>query len=333
MRLVTFGSGGCERLGVLLHNGDVLDLACAAVEIGRPRPGFGSMISLIDGGEPLLDAARQVLAACPAEAIRSANSIQLRAPLPHPPRLRDTTMFLQHMENGLLQWARTLAAKEPNPAEALELMLASGKYTLHPVFRERVIYYNADHLSVSGPDDEIIFPATSSYADFELEWACVIGESRRGITVEDARKSIFGYTIFNDWSARDFQLRFMEANLGPAEGKDFALSNTLGPCIVTRDEIRDPYSLEMVARVNGEVWSRGSTSTMHHQFETAVAQFSRFEDLAPGEVIGSGTVATGCGFELGRKLRDGDVVELEVESIGILRNRVRTSSRDSDAAS
>jgi 2-keto-4-pentenoate hydratase/2-oxohepta-3-ene-1,7-dioic acid hydratase in catechol pathway len=118
----------------------------------------------------------------------------------------------------------------------------------------------------------------------------------------------------------------MEANLGPAGGKDFAGSNTLGPCIVTRDEIPNPYALQMQARVNGELWSQGSTATMHHSFEDAIVQFSRFETLAAGEVIGSGTVASGCGFELGRRLQDGDVVELRVEGIGELRNRVRVAS-------
>ena len=114
----------------------------------------------------------------------------------------------------------------------------------------------------------------------------------------------------------------MEARLGPGEGKDFELGNGLGPCIATPDEFPDPYDLTMTARINGEEWSRGSTSTMHHTFDDAVVQFSRAKTLHAGEVIGSGTVLSGCGFELGRQLSANDVVELEIEGIGVLRNRV-----------
>ncbi|WP_454888319.1 fumarylacetoacetate hydrolase family protein [Sphingobium herbicidovorans] len=235
-------------------------------------------------------------------------------------------MFIEHMENGLDKWARNAAASDADPEAAYSALKASGKYSLHPVFREKIIYYNADHLAISGPDDNIFWPYASDYADFELEWAIVIGQAERCMTRDNAKSAIFGYTIYNDWSARDLQLSFMQANLGPAEGKDFAGSNGLGPCIVTPDEFENPYDLKMTARVNGEVWSEGSTGSMHHRFEDAIVQFSRFEDLVPGEVIGSGTVLRGCGYELNRRLADGDVVELEIEGIGILRNTVRIKS-------
>jgi 2-keto-4-pentenoate hydratase/2-oxohepta-3-ene-1,7-dioic acid hydratase in catechol pathway len=142
----------------------------------------------------------------------------------------------------------------------------------------------------------------------------------------DARAHIFGYTIFNDWSARDVQMAVMAANLGPGEGKDFEGGYGLGPCIATPDEFSDPYKLTMTAHINGEQWSRGSTSTMHHRFEDAIVQFSRGKLIRAGEVIGSGTVLSGCGFELGKQLKPGDTVELQIEGIGTLRNRVLAAS-------
>jgi 2-keto-4-pentenoate hydratase/2-oxohepta-3-ene-1,7-dioic acid hydratase in catechol pathway len=212
------------------------------------------------------------------------------------------------------------AQRKPDSARALADLRNGGKYTLNPVFREQVIYYNADHVHVFGPDHDIGWPERSSWADYELEWACIVGKTGINISPARAREHIFGFTIFNDWSARDLQVPFMEANLGPGEGKDFA--NGIGPCIATLDEFDDPYSLLMTARVNGEQWSSGSTNSMYHRFEDAIAQFSRGKTLYAGEVIASGTVLGGCGFELGRRLQHGDVVELEVEGIGVLRNRV-----------
>src|SRR5687768_17092659 len=141
--------------------------------------------------------------------------------------------------------------------------------------------------------------------DYELEWACVIGRSGQRIRPSDARRHSFGYTIFNDWSARDIQMPILETMLGPAEGKDFA--NSIGPCIVTPDELRDPYDLLMRARVYGEIWSQGSTGTMHHSFEDAIVQFSQAQPLVAGEIIGSGTVVGGCGYVQGRRLQSGDV--------------------------
>jgi 2-keto-4-pentenoate hydratase/2-oxohepta-3-ene-1,7-dioic acid hydratase in catechol pathway len=133
---------------------------------------------------------------------------------------------------------------------------------------------------------------------------------------------IFGFTIFNDFSARDAQLAEMGGQLGPAKGKDFDGANSFGPWIVTLDEIGDPHALDMEARVNGERWGGGNSSTMHHKWPAILAHISASETLRAGEIIGSGTVGTGCGLELGRQLKAGDVVELEVEKIGVLRNRV-----------
>ena len=157
--------------------------------------------------------------------------------------------------------------------------------------------------------------------DYELEFACVIGRVGTDISHEDALEHVFGYTVFNDASARDAQGKEMAGMLGPAKGKDFDTGNVLGPWIVSADELGDPHSLTMTARVNGEEWSRGTSADMRHRFDDIIAFISRSETLHPGEVIGSGTVGTGCGLELGRFLKSGDVVELEIERIGVLRNR------------
>ena len=169
----------------------------------------------------------------------------------------------------------------------------------------------------------MIWPNYSQLMDFELELACVIGRGGRDIRKSEAREHIFGYTIFNDFSARDAQNTEMLGMLGPAKGKDFDRANAIGPVIVTADEIADPYALTMSARINGEALCSGSSSTMHWRFEDFIAHISACETLHPGEMLGSGTVGWGCGMEHLRFLEDGDVVELEIEGIGILRNRVR----------
>ena len=197
----------------------------------------------------------------------------------------------------------------------MEAALKKSGRTMSPRFKEQVIYYNADHVHVFGPDQDVPWSRHSEWIDYELEWACVIGKPGVDISRKAARDHIFGYTLFNDWSARDLQFPFMEAGFGPGAGKDFA--NSLGPCILIADAVPDPYALAMTARVNGETWSNGSTSTMYHRFEDAIEQLSRDRPLIAGEIIGSGTVLSGCGFELDRRLALGDVVELELEGVGI----------------
>jgi fumarylacetoacetate (FAA) hydrolase len=168
---------------------------------------------------------------------------------------------------------------------------------------------------VGGPEDEVAFPPESSAWDYELEAAAVVGAGGR----------IAGFTVMNDWSARDLQKMEMAVGLGPAKGKDFATS--LGPVLVTPDELGD-LRLEMTARVNGEVRSRGDLGDLHWTWEELAAHAARNTLLRPGDVLGSGTVGTGCILEHGdgRWLRPGDVVELEIERIGVLRNTVAMPS-------
>ncbi len=322
MKLAMFDAGHGPTVGILHSDGSLLDLAEAARLSNFTGVSFASIMALIEQGEPALDAARSLEAHCPDEAVIEADKARLLCPI-HPPRLRDTLMFLEHLEQGLDRWARNLAADEADPEAAFLSLKATGRYDLHPVFRRKVIYYNANHLAVSGPDEVIEWPQNSTNADFELEFACVMGRSIRNADETEAASAIFGYTIFNDWSARDLQLDFMLANLGPAGGKDFAGGNTLGPCIVTADEIPDPYNLAMTVRVNGATISNGSTASMHHKFEHGIAEFSQLDAIVPGEVIASGTVLNGSGYEQGMQLGDGDTVELEIEGIGVLRNSIR----------
>jgi 2-keto-4-pentenoate hydratase/2-oxohepta-3-ene-1,7-dioic acid hydratase in catechol pathway len=292
MKLVTFLFQNSERIGALHPDGFVVDFTGA--EPSLPA----TMQLLIEAGAEAFTAAQKRVSQAPHSSRRTLTDIQLLAPLPRPRRLRDANLFLEHLEAYFKKVGRAMS----------------------PEFRRQVIYYNADATHVFGPDAEIPWPKDSNWIDYELEWACVIGRPGSAIKREDAQSHIFGYTVFNDWSARDLQAAFMETGAGPGAGKDFA--NSIGPCITTIDEIGDPYALTMTAHVNGELWSNGSTATMEHRFEDAIHWFSRVAPLVSGEIIGSGTVRDGCGFELDRPLSVGDVVNLEVKGIGSLKNRV-----------
>src|SRR5213075_899684 len=215
--------------------------------------------------------------------------VDLRPPVLHPPSVRDFYAFEQHVKA-----ARALRKQEV-PREWYEI----------PVF------YFSNPAAIYGPGDEIPKPPETNELDYELEVAAIIG----------AEGQIGGFTIMNDWSARDLQRAEMRVGLGPSKGKDFATS--LGPVVVTPDEL-DGSEGEMVARVNGEERSRGNLRDMYHGWDALLAQAARNTILRPGDVIGSGTVGTGCILEHadGRWLQRGDVVELEIEGIGVLRNRV-----------
>lgn len=193
------------------------------------------------------------------------------------------------------------------------------------------VFYFTNPNAIFGPDQAVPIPGSTKALDFELEVACVIGMPGRDISADRAEEYIFGYTIFNDWSARDVQRKEMTVGLGPAKGKDFASS--IGPWIVTPDELEESatgrpgvYDLQMVARINGEEFSRGNWKEIHYSFGEMIARASQDVLLLPGEIIGSGTVGTGCLLELthgeGPWLKPGDIVELEIEKLGVLRNVV-----------
>ena len=324
MKLVTFlNNDGQERAGVLVNNDqDILDLRSSNEFNGRDiNPGFLSVLALIEGGDSALEDARRELDAPHSEAIIEVASVSLCSPIPRPPQIRDCLCFEEHLTRAYEVLRKVKASGEPDPEAALAQYEEQGLYRIPEVWYQQPIYYKANRLSVVGTEHDVIWPPYANILDFELEFGFFIGKGGRDIPKDQALDHIFGYSIFNDISARDTQAVEMQGSLGPAKGKDFDTGNIIGPCIVTADEI-DPYNLTMIVRVNGEEWSRGSSSTMHWRFEDLISYVSNSETLYPGEFFGSGTVGGGSGLEHERYLSPDDVIELEVEGIGILRNRI-----------
>lgn len=332
MRLVTFSTprGAGRRIGAFANNDtSIVDLAVAArhAEPDGDHAIYASMLDLIDGGPGALEAARnlheRVVSQGVAEALLDRNQVRLEAPLPNPRRLRDCTCFLQHLRNAREVRYTRLAAREDDPEAAMERFRAAGALDVPAEWEAAPVYLNSNHLSIVGPEDDAIWPDRARRMDYELEWAVVTGRPGTNIAADTASDHFFGFTIFNDISARDIQAIEIRTGAGMGgPGKDFDAGNIMGPCIVTADEIADPYNLTMVARVNGAEWSRGNSSMMDHRFEDVLAHLSRNQTIHAGEVFGSGTVPTGCGLEHNRYLEDGDVIELEVEGLGTLTNRI-----------
>ncbi len=255
----------------------------------------GSMAQALALGEIFLEAVERVLAGPYADSALPIEGLHWLPPI-DPPVMRDCLAFEEHLKN-------TLGRLGPIP----------------DIYYQIPIYYKGNPTTLLGHEAEVPWPARCQEMDFELELGFVIGKGGKDLTPDQAKGCIFGITIFNDFSARDIQRQEMTGMLGPAKGKDFATA--VGPWITTADEI-DLLDLQMVARVNGEEWSRGHSGSIMWRPEELVAYISQDELLQPGELIGSGTVGLGCGLELGRFLKPGDVVELEVEGVGILRNRM-----------
>jgi 2-keto-4-pentenoate hydratase/2-oxohepta-3-ene-1,7-dioic acid hydratase in catechol pathway len=322
MRLVTFAASGRERIGALIDNDRrIVDFLAAHDGAG---PAFQNMQALIEGGAAALDRAREMVAARQksGRGVIDTATVKLLAPLPLPPQLRDFLCFEKHLIQAFTQILRIRAASAPDPEQALRELEKQGAFKPPKVWYERPSFYKPSRFAVCGTDQDVTWPAYSKTIDYELEFACVIGRPGRDIPKDKARAHIFGYTIFNDLSARDEQTLEMASNLGPGKGKDFDNSNPIGPCIVTADEIPDPYALDMIVRVNGEERGRGNSREMHWKYEDCIAFVSRNETVHPGELFCSGTVGNGSGLEIGRYVEPGEVVELEVEKIGVLRNRI-----------
>ena len=187
-------------------------------------------------------------------------NVTLLAPIPQPPQMRDFLCFEKHLVQAFARhWEES--ARRPG---------TSGRSSTTPAASRS-----------AAPDADVPWPSYSERLDFELEFGCYIGRPGKDIPKERAREHIFGYTIFNDFSARDEQTKEMAGQLGPGKGKDFDNANAMGPCLVTADEIGDPYRLEMVVRVNGEEWGRGNSRDMHWKFEDCIAHASRSETLHP----------------------------------------------------
>ena len=245
----------------------------------------GDMVEFIEAGAP-------------AGKRTPVKDARLQAPL-RPRSLRDFITFEAHLKTSY---------------ERLGLSVPKEWYQVP-------VYYKGMPDTVIGPGADIPWPAYSDYLDCELELGAVVGRRGRNIAVDDAEDFIFGYTIWNDVSARDVQRVEMPVGLGPGKAKDWDGSNVIGPCIVTADEL-DGQNLRMILRVNGEEWSEDSSSNMHYSFAELIAYASREQTLYPGEVLGSGTPSGGSGIDAGRRFKENDIVELDIEGIGILRNRI-----------
>ncbi len=299
MKLVTFRTAERATHAGVVRDGHVIVLDYPTVlELLRDPDGLAKAQSALDS----------------AEAAFPLSEVALCSPIPEPPSVRDFYAFEQHVKSAR----------------------AKRGLGMIPEWYEVPIFYFTNNSEIYGHDEEVPYPVGSEELDIELEIACVIGREGKDIPVEEAASYIAGYTIMNDWSARDFQSRDMKLNLGPGKGKDFATS--LGPWLVTPDEL-DPYrvraglapdleryDMTMLARVNGKEISRGNFSDIYYSFPQMIAWASQNARLRVGDVLGSGTVGTGCLLELGTEVHPwfqrGDEIELEIEGIGVLRNRI-----------
>ncbi len=334
MKLVTFLSSGAERLGLIAAD-RVVDLAVA--HASAKIEGSCSlqltvlpsdMLAFLRGGDAALSDARSVMNwfliadASVKEAVSvPASSAQLCSPVPHPTSMRDGYAFRQHVE----------AARRNRGVEMI------------PEFDQIPIFYFTNHQAVYGPGPVVVQRLQNDKLDFELECAIVIGKEGRNITAANADAHVAGLMVMNDWSARTLQMLEMKLNLGPAKGKDFA--TTLGPWLVTLDELADRtvkgpngnvYDLDMRCVINGTEVSRGNVKDMTWTFAQIIERASYGVTLYPGDVIGSGTCGTGCFLELnGSKVYDpawwlgpGDIVSCTIDRLGSLENTVVLSDED-----
>ncbi|WP_158964068.1 fumarylacetoacetate hydrolase family protein [Chachezhania sediminis] len=296
---------GAPRVVALREDDLLLDLAAEAAARGESTAAFADMLTLIHAGDAGLDHARALLDGHAKSAPLDPNAVHYLPPI-LPVQYRDCLVFEEHLANCLAAFEKMGGAKGAIP----------------PVWYDQPIYYKGNRLSFIGHGSDVIWPSYAEFLDVELELAIVLKKKGKDIRPEEAQDYIFGYTILNDVSARDAQSKEMPGQLGPAKGKDFDTGNILGPYILTADEVAHPVALDMELRVNGERWGGGNSGQMQHDFGAILAHMSASETLYPGEVIGSGTVGTGCGLELGRRLAPDDEFELEIEKIGTLMNRI-----------
>ena len=300
------------RVGISVEGSDLIDLPSAWIANPQRYRDFGSqptwsVAALIEAGPDTLraveDAVREVLeggssSSRVAPVAFDDPALELLCPLDRCASLRDFLAFEDHVKRG---------AERRNGS-------------VPDYWYEAPVYYKGNHRSWIDPEAECSWPPYTGYLDFELELAMIVGKPGRDISTERAHEHVFGFSILNDFSARDVQMKEVTAWLGPAKGKDFA--NSLGPCIVTADELGAEPDLEMICRVNGEEWGRGRSGSKHWSWTDMIAYVSQSEDVYPTDVYGSGTPGGCCGLDLGRRLEPGDVVELEIEKIGALRNTI-----------
>ncbi len=303
MKLVTFkNKRGQTRTGWLKNSDGVIDMKLADKRLPT------SMLAFIDNHEKYF----KIIKEGNLERIAAHYSladVTLLAPLPNPRSFRDYIGFEQHMLNASKSFGHSVGQE----------------------WYEMPIFYFTNHHAIFGPEDNIIKPKAETRLDIELEMGMIIGKKGKNIKAADAQPYIFGYTVFNDWTARAIQAREMKIPLGPHKGKDFA--NAIGPCIVTADEMQQymqpdtRLNVRMTSKINGQLICDGNYNTVYYTFGQMIERASENDVyLMPGDILGSGTVGWGSlienNFSVHRPLEHGDVVELEIEGIGVLRNTV-----------
>lgn len=317
MKLATFevdDETGTERRIGAYQDGTFVDLTASysslLAEVGDPSPSETArsivppdMSAFVERGEDGLEAAENALTHIrETEPVRGPDGAKIRydrgevrllSPLPRPNTIRDFITFEEHIGHF----------REEIPQEWYDFP----------------VYYKGNPESVVHPGTEVAWPSYTERFDYELEVAAVVGKRGRNILADDADEYIYGYTIFNDFSARDIQNKERVVGLGPAKAKDFA--NGFGPFLVTADEV-DVTDARMTATVDGEQWSEGNLGDMYHTFTDLIEYASMDETIYPGDVLGSGTVGTGCGPEVGEWLQPGDRIELTVDGIGTLTHEI-----------
>ncbi len=322
MKLISFINKNNQERAGLQHAGRSYDLSDAAAALGLSLP--STMAGFLRGEEQAMTIAHRVQEGIAAGRYdKAAEVLRPLAPVPHPPSCRDGYAFRQHVAT----------ARRNRGVEMI------------PEFDQYPIFYFTNHNSIIGEGDVVVEADHLKGLDFELEAAVVIGKRGKNIESKDADRYIAGYTIMNDWSARVLQMDEMKLNLGPAKGKDFATA--IGPWLVTPDELSErcnatefgnTHNLRMIARHNGKQISDGNLKEMNWTFAEIIERASYGVELYPGDVIGSGTVGTGCYLELNGTwaleaksrgethtpvwIREGDTLEMEIELLGVLRNRV-----------
>jgi 2-keto-4-pentenoate hydratase/2-oxohepta-3-ene-1,7-dioic acid hydratase in catechol pathway len=322
------------RAGLLI-DGRIYDIDAAIRPALRqiknaPSCDYSSLLDLLKGGRSAMDAVRrleEIIRASGSDAIIKYSGIaegkvKLMAPLPRPNSIRDFLVFEKHLintTNTVLKWYFP-----PLAWLNTAFLKMTGRPLIGPprIWYKIPTYYKGNPDTVIGPGEPVIWPSYTEKLDYELEFGIYILGPAKNVSAGDAGRHIAGYTIFNDYSARDIQIKEMGGRLGPAKGKDFDTGNVMGPYLVTPDEVGDPYSLRMEAFVNEERWSSGTSGDMHFSFEEIIEYVSRSETLMPGDFFGSGTVGTGCGFEFDRWLKPGDRVTLYVDKLGYLSNTI-----------
>jgi fumarylacetoacetate (FAA) hydrolase len=325
MKLVSYLEANNERLGILI-NDTIYNLSENAHASGKGiLP--DNMADFLNYGERAMEIAmtveKKIMESDTTSIHSNVKLSALVAPVPHPTSCRDGYAFRQHVETAR----------------------RNRKVPMIPEFDQYPVFYFTNHNAIQGPGDVYCMPDHFNKLDFELEAAIVIGKKGRNIRAKDADRFIAGYMIMNDLSARTLQMEEMLLNLGPAKGKDF--STVIGPWLVTPDELEkyktnppsghegNAYDLKMSCSVNGKVVSKGNLRDMDWTFAELIERASYGVDLLPGDVIGSGTVGTGCFLELNgtgllndpnyktQWLNENDVVEMEITGLGKLKNTMK----------